>query len=280
MASMCAVSFERYGRLYYVDPGQCRPVVGDRVLVPTEDGPEVAECVWPARDVAAVAGKLPVLVGLATEADLRRDRDNRRRRAEAIVATRRLVREHGLPMKVAAVDYLDADRRFTVYFTAPERVDFRALVRDLARALGARIDLRQLGARDEARVQGGIGSCGRNLCCSTLLADFEPVAVRMAKDQDLPLNPLRISGACGRLLCCLAYEHPLYREFRATTPAPGTAVTSPAGPATVVGANVPTDTVVVKVTGSGARSSCPRAEVCAVAGRVRRRSGPVAPVSG
>ena len=124
-------------------------------------------------------------------------------------------------MKIIAVDYLDEPNMFTVYFSAPHRVDFRALVRDLAAKLRARVELRQIGPRDEARLQGGIGPCGRDLCCATFLKDFEPVSVRMAKDQDLPVNPLRIAGACGRLMCCLKYEHPLYQDFHAT--APGTA---------------------------------------------------------
>ncbi len=118
-------------------------------------------------------------------------------------------------MKIIAVDYLDESNVFTIYFSAPHRVDFRALVKDLAARLRARVELRQIGPRDEARLQGGIGPCGRDLCCATFLKDFEPVSVRMAKDQDLPVNPLRIAGACGRLMCCLKYEHPLYQDFRA-----------------------------------------------------------------
>jgi hypothetical protein len=141
-------------------------------------------------------------------------------------------------------------------------VDFRELVRDLARGLRARIELRQVGARDEARLQGGIGPCGRDLCCATFLKDFEPVSVRMAKDQDLPLNPLKISGACGRLMCCLKYEHPLYQEFNAKAPATGTAVETPAGDGVVVGHNVPSDTVVVRLAASGRRCACSRADVC------------------
>jgi cell fate regulator YaaT (PSP1 superfamily) len=141
-------------------------------------------------------------------------------------------------------------------------VDFRELVRDLARGLQARIELRQVGARDEARLQGGIGPCGRDLCCATFLKDFEPVSVRMAKDQDLPLNPLKISGACGRLMCCLKYEHPLYQEFNAKAPATGTAVETPAGDGVVVGHNVPSDTVVVRLAASGRRCACSRADVC------------------
>ncbi len=117
-------------------------------------------------------------------------------------------------MKVAGVDHVLSDNRTIIYFSAPHRVDFRSLVRDLGATLKGRVELRQLSARDEARIIGGIGSCGRELCCSTFLVDFEPVSVRMAKDQDLPLNPLRISGACGRLMCCLKYEHPLYQDAR------------------------------------------------------------------
>ena len=114
-------------------------------------------------------------------------------------------------MKVSGIDYVDEDDRTIIYFTAAHRVDFRALVRDLSATLHSRVELRQLSARDEAKLTGGLGSCGRDLCCSTFLVDFEPVSVRMAKEQGLPLNPLRISGACGRLMCCLKYEHPLYQ---------------------------------------------------------------------
>jgi len=258
-----AVSFTRYGRLYYLDPGPFAPQVGDKVLVPTDGGPEVAECVWAAQEVDGPIGGLPVCAGLATASHLERDERNRRRRTEARSAAKRLIRAHDLPMKVVSTDYLDADGVITIYFSAPRRVDFRALVRDLARDLGARIELRQLGARDEARVQGGIGPCGRDLCCATFLKDFEPVSVRMAKDQDLPPNPLKISGACGRLMCCLKYEHPLYQEFDASAPKAGARVDSPAGPGTVVGRNVPAGTVVVRVQDSGRRCACPVASVCA-----------------
>jgi cell fate regulator YaaT (PSP1 superfamily) len=258
-----AVSFERYGRLYYLDPGAHRPQVGDKVLVPTSEGPEVAECMWAPQYVAEDIGGLPVLEGLAGDEELQRDEANRRRKAEAKSVAKRLIRQHELPMKVVAIDYVDRQRTITIYFSAPHRVDFRALVRDLARELHARIELRQLGARDEARVQGGIGPCGRDLCCATFLKDFEPVSVRMAKDQDLPLNPLKISGACGRLMCCLKYEHPLYQEFKADAPALGTRVTSPAGDGTVVGHNVPSDTVVVRLAESGRRCACSKASVCA-----------------
>ncbi|RLK24056.1 cell fate regulator YaaT (PSP1 superfamily) [Micromonospora sp. M71_S20] len=267
MGMLCAVSFQRYGRLYYLDPGELRPQVGDKVLVPTDDGPEVAECVWAAQWVTEETEGFPRLAGLAGEEDLRRDETVRRRKAEAKVAAKRLIREHALPMKVVAIDHVlgaaeGGGERSTIYFTAPHRVDFRALVRDLGATLHCRVELRQLSARDSARVQGGIGSCGRDLCCATFLTDFEPVTIRMAKDQDLPLNPLRISGACGRLMCCLKYEHPLYAKFAESAPAIGARVTTPEGEGRVVGHSVPRDAVTVRLDADGSRSMCSRADVC------------------
>src|SRR5438045_525357 len=160
---MMAVSFERYGRLYYLDPGGLSPAIGDKVLVPTDSGPEVAECVWAPQWVSDEIDGLPVCEGIATADDLARDAANRKRRAEGRLASRRLIREHKLPMKVTAVDFIGADNVFVVYFSAPHRVDFRALVRDLGGRLKARVELRQIGPRDEARLQGGIGPWGRDL---------------------------------------------------------------------------------------------------------------------
>src|ERR1700735_2014533 len=205
---------------------------------------------------------LPVCAGLAGDAHLSRDEANRERRGEAKVAARRLIREHGLPMKVIAVDYLDEPNVFTIYFGAPHRVDFRDLVRDLAGKLRARVELRQIGPRDEARLQGGIGPCGRDLCCATFLKDFEPVSVRMAKDQDLPVNPMRIAGACGRLMCCLKYEHPLYQDFKKGAPRTGSQVETDQGPGTVIGHNVPSDSVVVRLAADGSSCACSVASVC------------------
>lgn len=264
---LCAVSFNRYGRLYYLDPGEFRPQVGDRVLVPTDDGPEVAECVWAAQWVDEDTSGFPTLAGIAGEDDLRRDELLRRRKAEAKVAAKRLIREHGLPMKVVAVDHVfggaqGSGERSTIYFTAPHRVDFRSLVRDLGATLHCRVELRQLSARDSARVQGGIGSCGRDLCCATFLTDFEPVTIRMAKDQDLPLNPLRISGACGRLMCCLKYEHPLYQKFHESAPPVGSRVTTEHGSGRVIAHSVPRDSVTVRLDADGSRCACSRASVC------------------
>ncbi|MDQ1619459.1 MAG: hypothetical protein QOE19_2028 [Actinomycetota bacterium] len=258
-----AVSFTRYGRLYYLDPGGHGPRVGDKVLVPTESAPEVAECVWAPQWVAEDIAGLPVCAGLAGAEHLARDESNRARRTAARFTAKRLIRAHRLPMKIVGVDYLDAEEKIVLYFSAPHRVDFRPLVRDLAGELRARIDLRQLGPRDEARVQGGIGPCGRDLCCATFLKDFEPVSMRMVKDQDLPPNPLKISGACGRLMCCLKYEHPLYQEFTLRAPAVGQRVDSDEGPGRVVGHSVPTESVVVRLDDGGRRCACSLASVCA-----------------
>jgi cell fate regulator YaaT (PSP1 superfamily) len=265
MSMVMAVSFTRYGRLYYLDPAGHEPKVGDKVLVPTDVGGEVAECVWPPQYVADDIGGLPSMAGFATDDALERDDRNRRRRAEANIAAKRLIRQHELPMKPVGIDVQDRGDppKIVVYFSAPHRVDFRDLLRDLARTLDSKIELRQLGARDEARVQGGIGPCGRDLCCATFLKDFEPVSVRMAKDQDLPVNPLKISGACGRLMCCLKYEHPLYQEFKADAPALGTTVGTPDGDGRVIGHEVPRDGIVVRLAASGQACRCSRAEVCA-----------------
>ena len=259
---VCAVVFQRQGRLYYADPGELTVHVGDRVLYPTSAAPEVAEVMWAPTWVDEEFGALPVLVGAATDADLDAAERSRKKRALARVAAKRLIREHQLPMKLSGVDYVVSTNQTTVYFTAPHRIDFRSLVRDLSATMNGRVELRQLSARDEARLTGGIGSCGRELCCSTFLVDFEPVSIRMAKDQDLPMNPLRISGACGRLMCCLKYEHPLYQDFAEQAPAIGEEVDTPDGAATVVGHNVPGEKVVVRMAADGKRSACALASVC------------------
>jgi cell fate regulator YaaT (PSP1 superfamily) len=260
---MCAVAFQPNGRLYYADPGTLTVQVGDHVLYPTDAGPEVAQVVWAAEWVSDDVAGLPVLAGVASDDDERAAEASRKKRAAAQVAARKLIREHGLPKKVSGVDHVSAANHTTIYFTAPHRVDFRALVRDLAATLNGKVELRQLSARDEARLTGGIGSCGRELCCATFLVDFEPVSVRMAKDQELPLNPLRISGACGRLMCCLKYEHPLYQDYAARAPKVGEAVETPEGEGTVVGHNVPGEKVVVRMAADGRRHACALASVCA-----------------
>ena len=273
-----AVAFTRSGRLYYLAPGDVQARVGDRVLYPTSTSPEVCEVVWGPEEVDVEVGDAPVCAGVATDADVRRDDANKQRRAEIQVVAQRLVRRHKLPMKVSAVDWFDVGHESgrptaTVYFTAPTRVDFRELVRDIAHALDCKVVLTQLSARDDARVQGSIGSCGRETCCSTFLKDFEPVTVRMARDQNLPANPMKISGACGRLMCCLKYEHPLYDEFAATTPPVGASVETPEGVGRVVAHDVPRDQVVVRLDGTGRRSACDRADVCEARAAYRTRDG-------
>jgi cell fate regulator YaaT (PSP1 superfamily) len=262
MGWILAVVFQRNGRLYYADPGELSPRVGDKVLYPTESGAEVAEVVWAPQYSTEDIDGLPTLEGMAVDADVERAALSKRKRAAGRVAARKLIREHDLPMKVSGIDYVVEDNRTTIYFTAPERVDFRDLVRDLAATLKCRVELRQLSARDEARLTGGVGSCGRELCCSTFLVDFEPVSVRMAKAQNLPLNPMRISGACGKLMCCLKYEHPMYEDFANEAPALGEEVETPEGVGTVVGHNVPGEQVVVRMAADGRRTACALASVC------------------
>lgn len=268
MSMMMAVTFTRAGRLYYLDAGSVTAKVGDLVLYPTSTSPEVAQVVWGPEWVSDDVGGLPVCPGRATQEDERRDEANKKRRAEIQVAAQKLIRALKLPMKVSGVDWADVGHESgrataTVYFTAPSRIDFRQLVRDLAQTIDAKVVLTQLSARDDARVQGGIGSCGRDTCCSTFLVDFEPVTVRMARDQDLPANPMKISGACGRLMCCLKYEHPIYDEFRASTPPVGSRVETPEGDGKVVAHDVQRDQVVVRLEAGGKATVCDRASVCA-----------------
>lgn len=268
MRSVMAVTFTPHGRLSYVDPGPFEVRVGDHVLVPTEAGPEVAQCVWAPEEATDLDGmELPVCVGLAGPEDLDRDTANRQRRAETRIVANRLIRLQRLPMKVVGVDWIDRSEDFDVeaivYFTAPGRVDFRMLVSELARALNARIDLRQVGVRDAARLIGGVGHCGRDLCCSSFLTELEPVALRLARDQNLSPNPLAISGACGKLMCCLKYEHPLYVEFAREVPPVGSTVLTEDGEATVIGHSVPADQVVLRMSGSGEVAPCTRADSCA-----------------
>jgi cell fate regulator YaaT (PSP1 superfamily) len=277
VSEMMAVTFTPKGKLYYLDPAGHRPAVGDHVLVPTESGAEVAQVVWAPEYVMDDIDGLPKCAGIATDSDVKRDGDNRKKRARIRVVAQRLVRESGLPMKVVGVDWMDIGHESgrptaTIFFSSPSRIDFRQLVRDLSLSLDCKIMLTQLGARDSARIQGGLGPCGRDTCCSTFLVDFEPVSVKMARDQDLPLNPMKISGACGRLMCCLKYEHPLYQDFKAEVPAVGEAVDTPDGPGRVLSHDVPRDAVVIKLTATGERQVCDKADVCGARAAYNTRS--------
>ena len=276
MSRVMAVTFEEHGQLHYLDPGDRAYAVGDWVLYPTPDGDVVARCVWAPTEAAAYEG-LPTCPGPATPADLAVDTANRERREHAAAFARAEVERLGLDMKVVGIDFVEkvagVDRLFAVYFTAPQRVDFRQLLRELARGLGARIDLRQVGSRDAARLIGGIGSCGRELCCTTFLDAFEPVSLRLAKVQGLAPNPLRIAGACGRLMCCLAYEHPLYVDFLRRAPALGERVEVEGRHGVVTAHIVPAEAVDVRM-GPGETLRCPLESVCSM------RSAAPAPVGG
>lgn len=276
MARVMAVVFEQYGQLYYLDPGDEDYRVGDWVRYPTPDGPEVAQCVWAPEEAEGSFETLPKCAGAATEQDLRRDRENRERRGRIWTVARELIARQGLPMKVVGVDYIDRstmyDRVIAIYYTAPHRVDFRVLLGELARALDSRIDLRQVGNRDAARLIGGLGMCGRELCCATFLDEIEPVSMRMARVQGLPPNPLQISGACGRLMCCLAYEHPLYVDFIQRAPAVGDHVETDGRRGVVTGHIVPEHAVSVRLT-DGETLRCPLESVCSVERRRRVPAG-------
>ncbi len=260
MGMLCAVVFTKNGQLFYANPGEMRLEVGDRVLYPTEHGPVSATVLWPPEYSAEDTEGFPLLAGLAGADDEVATEEMRKAKARALVATRRLVRTHGLPMKVLAAD--PQGSRTVIYYASPETVDFRSLLRDLSSTLKVRVELKQVTDRDAVRVTGGIGSCGRDTCCSTFLRDYEPITVAMARDQDLPTNPMRISGACGRLMCCLKYEHPMYQDFKATTPAIGEPVDSPLGPGTIVGHNVLDDSVVLRLAADGTKEICSKASVC------------------
>ncbi len=269
---LCAITFSKNGQLHYADPGDLRPQVGDQVLYPTERGPVTATIVWAAEYSGEDTDGFPVLVGPAREDDLVEAEKTRKIKARTLVASRRLVREHGLPMKVLAVDPQPSAGKTVIYYSSPETVDFRSLLRDLSATLDSRVELFQLSARDTVRVTGAIGSCGRDTCCSTFLRDYEPITLGMARDQDLPANPMRISGACGRLMCCLKYEHPLYQDFKATTPAIGEEADSPFGPGVVVGHSVPGESVVLKLAADGSRQVCDKASVCSARKAYESRS--------
>ncbi|MBN2847358.1 MAG: stage 0 sporulation family protein [Coriobacteriia bacterium] len=214
------------GKVLYFDPAGCEPVEGDNVIVTTERGQEYGEIVLAPRDVADedVAAPLKPVLRIATPDDRARDEAMRSRESAELERFRELVRKHGLDMKPIGVEHLFDDSKVVFYFAAEERVDFRELVRELAAEMHARVDMRQVGVRDEARMIGGLGHCGEQLCCVRFGGEFQPVSIRMAKEQDLPLNPLKISGLCGRLMCCLRYEYEAYKDFKQRAPKCGTQV--------------------------------------------------------
>jgi cell fate regulator YaaT (PSP1 superfamily) len=243
------VSFKKGGKVHYYDPDRLSLRVGDEVIVPAEKGLEYGYVVVPPREIPGdkPGREVPKVARRATERDRKQKERNEIRRQRAYHKCLELIAKHGLPMKLIDVDYLFDGSSITFYFTAEGRVDFRALVRDLASALRTRIELRQIGVRDEAKMIGGIGPCGRTLCCRLFLREFQPISIRMAKEQHLPLNPSKISGLCGRLMCCLRYEQEVYRRFARRVPPLGETVTTERGEAKVVEHDVMGDKVVLEL---------------------------------
>jgi cell fate regulator YaaT (PSP1 superfamily) len=249
MADIVGIRFKRAGRVYYFDPADIEMDVGDFVVVNTARGPELGWVVIAPRQVLAneVTEPLKPVVRKAEVEDIEQARDFEAKEAEALAECGRLIDKLGLPMKLLGVEYNLDGSRLTFFFSATERVDFRELVRELNRRFKVRVELRQLGPRDEAKLVGGFGRCGLPLCCISFLTEFSPVSIKMAKEQNLPLNPLKISGVCGRLLCCLAYETDQYHAMKEKMPKPGQMVSTPMGVANVVVGNPIKETVLVEL---------------------------------
>ena len=262
MAEVVGIRFRRAGKVYHFDPAGIKLNPGDFVIVDTARGLELGQVVIiPAQAPEGEANKnLKPVVRRATNEDIQRGDRFRAKEKEALEECDKLVAKMELPMKLIAAEYNFEGNRLTIYFGAEGRVDFRELVRELSRKMKARVEMRQVGPRDEAKLIGGFGRCGRPLCCSGFLSEFNPVSIKMAKEQDLPLNPMKISGVCGRLLCCLGYECEQYRDMKAKMPREGEHISTAMGEASVVGGN-PLKGVVLVELESGARVEMPIAEV-------------------
>ncbi len=245
--TIVGVRFRPAGRIYYFDPQGASYTTGQYLVVETVRGIEAGRVVIAPKKIPEkdLSDSLKPALRLASEEELRMMLSFKSKEKEALVQCAYHVQQHKLPMKLVEAEYTFDGSRLTFYFTADERVDFRALVRDLAATFRTRIELRQIGARDQAKLQGGVGICGKTLCCSSWIADFGVVSIKMAKEQDLPLNPSKISGVCGRLLCCLAYENDTYVQARQSMPAIGSFLDTPGGQGRVVSINVPKSSVEV-----------------------------------
>lgn len=223
--------------------------VGDYVIIEAERGREYGQVISDPELVseADIEAPLRKVIRVATKEDLRQIQENKKKTKEAIDICEKKIAEHKLDMKLVDAEHSFDRSKFIFYFTAEGRVDFRELVKNLARQFKARIELRQIGVRDEAKIFGGYGLCGRLLCCKSFLKDFEPVTVRMAKDQNLPLNPSKISGVCGRLMCCLSYEYRVYKELLKSLPKHGETINTKEGKGKVISVNPLKRTVTVEV---------------------------------
>jgi len=247
IVTIVGIRFRPAGRIYYFDPQGSSYSTGQFVIVETSRGVEAGRVVIATKKLAEreLSDPLKPVLRLANEDELRMMLSFKSKEKETLVQCAQQVQQHNLPMKLVESEYTFDGSRLTFYFTADERVDFRALVRDLAATFRTRIELRRIGARDQAKLQGGVGMCGKTLCCSSWISDFGVVSIKMAKEQDLPLNPSKISGVCGRLLCCLAYENDNYIQAKQTMPQVGTLLDTPGGQGKVVSINVPKESVEV-----------------------------------
>ena len=249
MVNVIGVRFENAGKLYFFDPGELWPTPGDYVLVETSRGVEFGEVVTGIKEIddSTLQSPLKPVVRIATAEDIQHNKDNKEAQKEAYQVCQKKIAEHKLDMKLVSVEYTFDNSKILFYFTANGRVDFRSLVKDLASVFKTRIELRQIGVRDEAKMLGGLGICGRPICCGAFLGDFQPVSIKMAKEQNLSLNPTKISGVCGRLMCCLKYEQDQYEQTRKKMPKVGKEVITPDGPGVVWELNVIKETVRVRI---------------------------------
>ncbi|NLV59550.1 MAG: stage 0 sporulation family protein [Clostridiales bacterium] len=249
MASVVGVRFKNAGKLYYFDPGPLWPMAGSFVIVETARGQEYGQVITGVRQVEDQLITVPLkkVVRLADAKDAEHALENERFQAEAFRLCQRKIEEHKLDMKLVSVEQTFDNAKILFYFTANGRVDFRSLVKDLASVFRTRIELRQIGVRDEAKMMGGLGPCGRPICCGTFLGDFQPVSIKMAKEQNLSLNPTKISGVCGRLMCCLKYEQDHYEQTRKRMPKIGKEVETPDGMGIVVDISVLKETLTVRI---------------------------------
>ena len=248
MPEIIGVQFKENGKSYYFDPKGLRVQKGQMVIVENAQGVDCGTCVTPNRELPEDFDReLKPVLRIATQADLKQVEENKKKAKNAFTVCLEKIEKHGLEMKLVSVEYAFDCSKILFYFTADGRVDFRELVKDLASVFRTRIELRQVGVRDEAKMLGGIGICGREFCCSRFLNDFQPVTIKMAKEQSLSLNPVKISGTCGRLMCCLGYEEEAYEYLNRITPRPGTPVKTPSGNGVVQEVSVLTGKVKVRM---------------------------------
>ena len=231
MINVIGVRFRTAGKIYFFSPGQFAVKQGDHVIVETARGVEYGRVVSGPKEVSddSVVQPLKSVIRIATDEDKRTVEENHQKEKEAFKICQEKIRKHNLDMKLIDAEYTFDNNKVLFYFTADGRIDFRELVKDLASVFKTRIELRQIGVRDETKILGGIGVCGRPLCCSSYMADFIPVSIKMAKEQNLSLNPSKISGVCGRLMCCLKYEEDTYEYLNSRLPNVGDFVTTPEG---------------------------------------------------